>query len=78
MGTLDSVVTDPQGVVTDTVDELTDTVGNTVEDITGIHNTIQSEPVNSTTGNSTNPLNLTIFSGRTPLTPYVDERTHFP
>ena len=32
---------------------------------------IQLAPVNSTTGNSTNQLNLTICSGHTPLIPYV-------
>ena len=34
---------------------------------------LQSAPVNSTTGNSINPLNSTISSGHTPLTPYVNE-----
>ena len=32
---------------------------------------IQSVALNSTTGNSTNPLNSAISSGHTPLTPYV-------
>ena len=38
---------------------------------------LQSAPVNSTTGNSNNSLNSTFFSGQTPATAYVKSYPKF-